>query len=153
MKGQVSVQSDCAWLLPVPRQQVACITSAMLGISPCPWLQVDVQVVRDGRMAQLNRQHMQCSGPTNVLSFPSSQNPQCDEPSDKAVGTLIMAVDTVRREAVLYGQDAAEYTVWLLAHGMGHLMGHDHGPDMDSLCAEFFSVGLEQLERFKGNLL
>lgn len=145
MRGKVSVQSDCAWLLPVPSQQVARIVSAMLGSSPCPCVQVDVQVVRDGRMASLNKQHMQCSGPTNVLSFPSSQNPQRNQPTDQAVATLIVAADTVCREAMLYGQDAAEYTVWLLAHGMGHLMGYDHGPDMDSLCAEFFSVGMEQL--------
>lgn len=145
MKVYISVHGGCGSVVPLPRPAVARVVSAMLGASPCPWLEVELHCVRDGHMAQLNTRHMGCSGPTNVLSFPSSQNPQQDQPAEGAVATLVLAVDTLRREAFLYGQDPEEYMVWLLAHGMGHLMGYDHGSAMNSLCAELFSVGMESL--------
>lgn len=146
LKGSVSVQGACVWLVPLARRHMACVLKAMLDFSPCPWLHVDVRLVRDGCMAGINQQYMQCSGPTNILSFPSSQNPQQDAPTNDAFATLVLAVDTVQREAVLYGQEPHSYTVWLLAHGMGHLMGYDHGRAMDELCGDLFSVGMESLE-------
>ena len=60
-----------------------------------------------------------------MLSFPA-------EDADW-LGDLVLSVDTLAREAFLYNQDRREYTVRLLAHGLLHLMGHDHGPEMDAL--------------------
>ena len=51
-----------------------------------------------------------------------------------APGALLLSLDTLQRECLLYGQDPAEHLVRLLAHGMGHLRGLDHGPVMDALC-------------------
>ena len=50
-------------------------------------------------------------------------------------GTLLFSVDTLYRECLLYGQPPQEHAIRLLAHGMGHLMGLDHGPAMDAVCA------------------
>ena len=49
------------------------------------------------------------------------------------LGSLAMGVETVQREAFLYGQELNAYTVFLLAHGFAHLLGYDHGPAMDAL--------------------
>jgi probable rRNA maturation factor len=48
---------------------------------------------------------------------------------------LALSVDAVRREAWLYGRDPAEYCRRLLAHGLAHVLGYDHGPAMDALAA------------------
>ncbi|MDR3176355.1 MAG: rRNA maturation RNase YbeY [Desulfovibrio sp.] len=46
------------------------------------------------------------------------------------LGSLVLSADTLEREAFLYGQDAADYCLRLLAHGFAHLLGHGHGPEM-----------------------
>lgn len=94
----------------------------VLGLSD--W-EVDLRIVDDREMAELNGQFMGCLGPTNVLSFPSAEKPW--------LGDLVLSAETLAREAFLYNQDIHAYTVRLLAHGLLHLMGHDHGPEMDGL--------------------
>ncbi len=81
-------------------------------------------VAGDGDIAAVNARNLGCTGPTNILSFPE----------DGAVGTLFLSADTLERESVLYGQDVSVHARRLLAHGMGHILGFDHGPEMDEFC-------------------
>lgn len=85
---------------------------------------VSLRLVDDREIAELNQTFLGCLGPTNILSFPSD---------GEDLGDLVLSVETLARESFLYNQDTHEYTVRLLAHGLLHLMGHDHGPDMDAL--------------------
>ena len=89
-------------------------------------LGVELIVAGDGDIAEANARNLGCSGPTNILSFPGD---------GATLGTLFLSADTMEREAVLYGQDVEEHAVRLLAHGMGHIMGFDHSPEMDDFCA------------------
>ena len=89
-------------------------------------LGVELIVAGDGDIAEVNARNLGCSGPTNILSFPGD---------GASLGTLFLSADTMEREAVLYGQDVEEHAVRLLAHGMGHIMGFDHSPEMDDFCA------------------
>jgi len=87
--------------------------------------ELSLRIVDDREMADLNAKYMGCLGPTNVLSFPGGEGDW--------LGDLVLSAETLAREAWLYNQDVHEYTVRLLAHGLLHLMGHDHGPEMDGL--------------------
>ncbi len=87
--------------------------------------EISLRIVDDQEMAELNHTFMGCLGPTNVLSFPGND--------ENWLGDLVLSTDTLARESYLYNQDTHEYTVRLLAHGLLHLMGHDHGPDMEAL--------------------
>ena len=87
--------------------------------------ELSLRIVDDREMAELNASFMGCLGPTNVLSFPGGE--------EGWLGDLVLSVETLVRETRLYNQAPREYTVRLLAHGMLHLMGHDHGPQMDDL--------------------
>lgn len=87
--------------------------------------ELSLRIVDDREMAELNGSFMGCLGPTNVLSFPGGE--------EGWLGDLVLSAETLAREAHLYNQDPWEYTVRLLAHGLLHLMGHDHGPAMDDL--------------------
>lgn len=89
-------------------------------------LDVELIVAGDGDIAAVNARNLGCSGPTNILSFPGD---------GASLGTLFLSADTMEREAVLYGQNVEEHARRLLAHGMGHIMGFDHGPEMDDFCA------------------
>ena len=95
------------------------------GVAP-EELEVLLIVAGDGDIADVNARNLGCTGPTNILSFPGE---------GRELGTLFLSADTLEREAVLYGQDVRAHAVRLLAHGMGHIMGFDHSPEMDELCA------------------
>lgn len=89
---------------------------------------VEVRFVDDREIARLNQEFLGLSGPTNVLSFPA------DDPERPAyLGELALSVDTLSREAVLYGQEPRRHLVRLLAHGMLHLAGYDHGEAMEAM--------------------
>lgn len=99
---------------------------------------ISINIISDRDIAKLNRQFMGCNGPTNVLSFP--------DPSSNT-GSLFISSDTMLREAFLYGLKPEEYFLRLAAHGLCHLAGLDHGPEMEKLqleCEE--TVGLHLSE-------
>jgi probable rRNA maturation factor len=89
---------------------------------------LSLTLLDDAGVAELNARHMGCQGPTNILSFPEG-----DTKRPKHLGALFLSVETLSREACLYGQSPCAHLARLLAHGMLHLAGHDHGPEMDSL--------------------
>ena len=119
-----------AWLLPLNRRELALALRIMLRAlaaaeSGAPD-SVELHLVDDAAVSAANRRFMRCMGPTNVLSFPGGE----DLP-----GILLLSLDTLMRECLLYGQEPAGHALRLLAHGMGHLAGVDHGPAMDRACA------------------
>ena len=73
------------------------------------------------RNCELNAAHLGCAGPTNILSFPAA-------PEESGLGVLAFGLETWLREAALYGQKPELHAQRLLAHGLAHLLGHDHGP-------------------------
>lgn len=126
---QIHIYSRADWRMPLSRRELATCLKRMLAALPEDMPRpagIDLHCLRDGHMAPENAAYMGCPGPTNVLSFPGGE----DMP-----GTLLFSVDTLYRESLLYGQSPLGYTVRLLAHGVGHLLGLDHGPAMDAVCA------------------
>lgn len=120
-----------AWLCPLDRRELGQALAAMCAVAASfgrPVAGVDLCLITDAAMARANARHLGCMGPTNVLSFPGASG---------MAGTLLLSPDTLERECLLYGQEPVEHLLRLLAHGMGHLAGLDHGPEMDALCAAF----------------
>ncbi|MDE7240508.1 rRNA maturation RNase YbeY [Desulfovibrio sp.] len=118
-----------AWLCPLDRRELKLALAAMCAGAAAlgrPVAGVDLYLITDEAMARANAQHLGCTGPTNVLSFPGASG---------MAGALLLSLDTLERECLLYGQQPVEHLLRLLAHGMGHLAGLDHGPEMDALCA------------------
>lgn len=102
---------------------------------------LNLLIVKDNDMIFYNNEQMGVYGPTNVLSFPEEEN---DTPfigkthagiqkKRTRLGTLVLSIDTLFREAFLYGQEPHAHAVRLLAHGLAHLLGYDHGEDMQEL--------------------
>lgn len=117
------------WGCPLDRREVRHALEAMcvaVAAAGRPVVVVDLYLLDDAGMAVANARHLGCRGPTNVLSFPGAAG---------MAGTLLLSLDTLGRECLLYGQEPREHLLRLLAHGMGHLAGLDHGPEMDALCA------------------
>ncbi|MEZ7196345.1 rRNA maturation RNase YbeY [Pseudodesulfovibrio karagichevae] len=105
----------------------------------------ELKLVDDREIARLNREFLGCSGPTNILSFPAHDEADAEdaeeteygaggevgEPGDQTfLGELALSVDALARETDLYGQLPLEHLARLLAHGLLHLAGFDHGEIM-----------------------
>ncbi len=121
------------WLMPLGRRALERRLEAMLATAFSGEVELDLLLVRDGEMAAYNQTYMGCHGPTNILSFPLEEQP-CDSAEVTNLGSLVLSVDMLHREARLYGQNLETHCLRLIAHGLGHLAGFDHGPEMDAFC-------------------
>ena len=71
----------------------------------------------------LNRDWRGQDKPTNVLSFPGGAAP----PGTPAlIGDVVLAFETVSREAAAQGKPLADHLAHLVVHGVLHLIGYDH---------------------------
>lgn len=93
--------------------------------------ELELLFVRDAEITALNRQYLDCQGPTNCLAFPDAERSGVS-----LGGSLVVSLDALYRESMLYGQAPSVYLRRLLAHGLAHLAGFDHGKAMEALCAK-----------------
>jgi len=95
-------------------------------------------------IAELNAEHMDKAGPTDVLSFPMD-----DEPLE---GVPTLLGDVVISPAVANGQFADhagtidDELALLVVHGVLHVLGHDHAEPDET--AAMRACELDLLERF-----
>jgi len=87
---------------------------------------VDLSVVLtdDARVQALNRGYRGQDKPTNVLSFPQPDGVTGD--GTESLGDVILALETVEREAAEQDKSHADHTAHLVVHGTLHLLGLDH---------------------------
>ena len=104
----------------------------------------------DLQMQQINRQHRQIDKATNVLSFPAydMRSDKIDPAVPALLGDIVIAAETVVREADAMQIPVADHLMHLFVHGMLHLFGHDHIEDdmaeaMETLEIQFLAeVGI-----------
>ena len=75
--------------------------------------------------------------PTNILSFPMAP---AGSPPGPLLGDLILAHETVAREAALEGKPFAAHFRHLLVHGFLHLVGYDHVDEAEAEAMERLEV-------------
>jgi probable rRNA maturation factor len=80
----------------------------------------------DALVRGLNRRWRGKDAPTNVLSFPAAE-PRGEGPL--LLGDVVLAYETVAREATAQGKTLKAHLSHLLAHGVLHLLGFDHESD------------------------
>ena len=89
----------------------------------------------DAAMRRLNRNWRGIDAPTNVLSFATKNSgDQLDEQSGgqfvgNHLGDILLAYETVKREAHRDGKAFDHHLAHLVVHGFLHLLGYDHGND------------------------
>jgi len=114
--------------LPLSRREAEPLLLGLLDALGLTGSELEVRLVDDAEIARLNREFLGLPGPTNVLSFPA------DDPERPGyLGEIALSVDTLGREAALYGQAPREHLTRLLAHGVLHLAGYDHGEAMEAM--------------------
>jgi probable rRNA maturation factor len=94
--------------------------------APC---EVAILLTGDAAMQALNRQWRGKDAPTNVLSFPSGE-------SDGHLGDVVLAFETVAREAEQQNKSIADHAAHLVVHGVLHLIGYDHDKEDEAQIME-----------------
>ncbi|MER2604938.1 MAG: rRNA maturation RNase YbeY [Siculibacillus sp.] len=84
----------------------------------------------DAHVRVLNRDWRGKDQPTNVLSFPSSDAD--DEEIAPLLGDVVVARETLAREAEAEGRAFEDHFAHLLVHGLLHLFGFDHEDDAEA---------------------
>ncbi|AGF74045.1 hypothetical protein BAnh1_01530 [Bartonella australis AUST/NH1] len=79
----------------------------------------------DERMAQINARWRDKNKPTNVLSFPAFPLKAGQRPGPM-LGDIIIARETVMREAEKEGKSFRDHLTHMIVHGVLHLLGYDH---------------------------
>jgi len=108
----------------VPARTVAILGNAMLQKLELTQAELSVLLTDDPGIQQLNRKYRNKDKPTDVLSFPMS-----DESSgfQAVLGDVVISVETAERQALGRRRPLLEELRFLLAHAILHLIGYDHG--------------------------
>jgi len=91
---------------------------------------LSVAVVDSDEMAKLNLTYRGKEGPTNVRSFAQLEG----EPTARSdlLGDVVICADRARDDAAALGYPLEEMVVYLLIHGILHLVGYDHATPPDA---------------------
>ena len=100
-------------------------TCRMMRYLDCQERELSVVFVHDEGMRSLNRAYGSKDRSTNVLAFPQCQT-YPGEPETQMLGDIVVSLPTAAREALDLGQSLEERVVFLVAHGLLHLLGYDH---------------------------
>lgn len=88
--------------------------------------EVTVVLVDDAAIAAMNERDRGVEGPTDVLSYPLHEPDDEGYPTLPHLGDVVVSLDTARRQARERGVEPWHEVAELCAHGLLHLLGHDH---------------------------
>ncbi len=93
--------------------------------------EVTIVLVDDPTIAAMNLRDRAVEGPTDVLSYPLHEPDDTGFPTLPHLGDVIVSLDTARHQARARGVELWHEVAELVAHGLLHLLGHDHQVEAD----------------------
>ena len=111
-----------------------------------PRAELAIVLSDDSAIRALNRDWRGKNTPTNVLSFPAAPSGRPVGKRGAAspyIGDIVIAYQTVAREAAAEGKPFNHHVAHLAVHGFLHLLGYDHEIDRDA----------EKMERLERKIL
>ena len=120
MPVDVSNESEIA----VDEAELAGVCRYVLGeMQVNPMAELSVLCVDVEYMSSLHERWMGEKGPTDVLAFPL---PEQGHGQPRLLGDVVISLDTAQRQAASRKRELLAEVRFLLAHGLLHLVGHDH---------------------------
>ncbi len=107
--------------------------------------EIAIVLTDDSAIRSLNRDWRGKDQPTNVLSFPAHA-PSGSLPGrrgrDRLLGDIVIAYETMAREALVERRPFRHHLAHLAVHGFLHLVGHDHLADAEAEAMEALEVAV-----------
>jgi probable rRNA maturation factor len=91
----------------------------------CDESEVSIVIVSDEEITRLNRQYLQRNRPTNVIAFPMASG-DSGALHSPLLGDVVISAETAERQAEAVGGKTEEEILFLMIHGVLHLLGYDH---------------------------
>jgi probable rRNA maturation factor len=125
-------------------QRAICEAAAMAATSGG---ELAIVLTDDSAIRALNRDWRGKDQPTNVLSFPAnapsrSRRADAREAGLRLLGDIVIAYETMAREALAGHRPFAHHLAHLAVHGFLHLVGHDHAADADADAMEALEIAV-----------
>ncbi|KAA0968571.1 rRNA maturation RNase YbeY [Aureimonas fodinaquatilis] len=95
------------------------------GLDASTETELGVTLSSDAAVRELNAEWRGKDKATNILSFPMVQLEPGDSPGPM-LGDLILALETVKMEALMEQKAVKDHFRHLVVHGLLHLLGYDH---------------------------
>ncbi|HXE03384.1 MAG TPA: rRNA maturation RNase YbeY [Methyloceanibacter sp.] len=92
--------------------------------------ELSIVLTDDAEQQQLNREWRGIDKPTNVLSFPQIAP---FGPVTGILGDIVLARETLEREAAELEKSFADHFTHLVVHGFLHILGYDHIEEGEAL--------------------
>lgn len=91
----------------------------------CDKSEVSIVIVNDEEITRLNRQYLQRNRPTNVIAFAMASG-DLVALHPHLLGDVVISAETAKRQSEAVGGRTEEEILFLLIHGVLHLLGYDH---------------------------
>lgn len=128
-------------------------------LAGCGWVgnagvEISLTFTDDAFIEGLNAKHRNIQKPTNVLSFPAIPSEEVQEaveqlqgnaeaaPPELLLGDVVLAFETIMREAEEQQKRPADHAAHLVAHGVLHLLGFDHDQEAAATRMEGLEIGI-----------
>jgi probable rRNA maturation factor len=100
--------------------------------------EISIAFIGDKKMTALNAEYRKIKKPTDILSFSGEGND---------LGELIIDINQIKRQAKQLALPEKKELVFILVHGLLHLIGHDD--DTEDKRLKMIKQGEEIIENFK----
>ncbi len=128
------VAASPRWRGALPARSLARETIAVAaresGVALAPGAELCIHLADDEHVRALNARWRGLDKPTNVLSFPAAAPSEIAKA--RLIGDVVLAFETLAREAADEGKPLADHYRHLVAHGFLHLIGFDHDNEADA---------------------
>ncbi|MGB9769595.1 MULTISPECIES: rRNA maturation RNase YbeY [Caldisericum] len=93
--------------------------------------QISIVLLSKNAIREINKRYRKKDKPTNVLSF------QIDYEKGKNIyGEILISPEVAQNEAKKLGNNFNDYFIFLIIHGVLHLLGYDHEKDDERIVME-----------------
>jgi len=124
---------------------------AMLATAGYPDYDVSIWFTSNATIRRYNKQFRNKDKPTDILSFPfhdlkPGERLNAQTPDERNLGDIIISVAYAQKDCkITWKRTFEQHLPHLLAHGIAHLLGHDHQTD-----AEYQKMHIFEQKLIKG---
>jgi probable rRNA maturation factor len=106
-------------------------------------VELGIKLADDACQRRLNRDWRGLDMPTNVLAFPTwVRGERVPAGARLPLGDVVLALETVSREAKEQGKPLVDHLSHLTVHGVLHLLGYDHRQPSDAARMESLEISI-----------
>ena len=97
-----------------------------------PNVYIGIGVVTEDEIKQINNEYRKVDAPTDVLSFPIFSREELTKMKEEkydtetSIGDIVLCMDVIERHAKEYGTGFNREMLYMIVHGICHLLGYDH---------------------------